>query len=189
MILSKKRVFAMYQIVHRSYLDKQVLKEDNEYMNANKIEKISWQCEEHVHYEKTSDWYWIVSIVALGGIFLSLYFANFLFALIIIIFVATSFTLLKRKPRIMIFDISRKGIRAGSVLYPFSLLESFWVEDGVVEDKIIFKSKRPLSPFIVFPFDSTVTDPELLRDYLLDYLDEEELEEPLFQIIMEWFGF
>ena len=69
------------------------------------------------------------------------------------------------------------------------MLESFWVEDTEYHDKIILRSKKPLSPFIIIPFDSTTTDPESIRDYLLDYLDEEELEEPLHQILMEWLGF
>jgi hypothetical protein len=158
-------------------------------MNISPLEKISWQHNEHKHYERSVDWFWTVGIVAVGGIFLSIFFKNYLFALIIILFVATSFTLVKRKPRLLPFEISRKGVRAGNVLYPYSLLESFWVIDGEVEDKIIFRSKKPLSPFIVIPFDSSAIHPEDLRDYLLDYLDEEELEEPLYQILMEYFGF
>ena len=156
---------------------------------SQKPEKISWQQHEHAHNEKTVDWFWIVGIIALGGIILSVYFKNFLFAIIILLFTAISFILVSKPPRLLLFEITRKGIRAGHVLYPYSLLESFWVEDTEYNDKIIFKSKKPLSPFIIFPFDSTKTDPEMLRDYLLDYLDEEELEEPFHQILMEWFGF
>ena len=152
-------------------------------------EKISWQHSEHVHREKTTDWYGSVGIIATGGVFLSIFFQNFLFAIIIILFVATSFALTKREPKILPFEISRKGMRAGNVLYPYSLLESFWVIDEDIEDMILFRSKKPLSPIIVIPYSSEEIHPELLRDYLLDYLDEEELQEPLYQVIMEYFGF
>lgn len=158
-------------------------------MSISKPEKISWQQHEHVHNEKSTDWFWTIGIIAFGGVVLSLYFANYLFALIIILFVAISFTLVRRHPQFLPFEISRRGVRAGHVIYPYSMLDSFWVEDGEYHDKILFKSKKPLSPFIIIPFDSTVTNAEMIRDYLLDYLDEEELEEPLHQIIMEWFGF
>jgi hypothetical protein len=158
-------------------------------MNIPKPERISWQTHEHHHIEKSTDWFWTVGIIAAGGVFLSIFFRNLLFALIIVLFTATSFMLVKRKPRIMNFEISRKGIRVGPVLYPYSLFESFWVDDGEFDDKIILRSRKPLSPFMIIPFESEHTDPELLRDYLLDYLDEEELEEPLYQVIMEWFGF
>lgn len=158
-------------------------------MNNSRPDKISWQHHEHTHIEKSVDWFWTVGIVGFGGVVLSLFFKNFLFALIIILFVAISFTLVRRVPRLLQFEITRKGVRAGNTLYPFSLLDSFWVEDTDHYDKIILKSKKPLSPFIIIPFDSTVTNAEGLRDYLLDYLDEEELEEPLHHILMEWFGF
>ncbi len=158
-------------------------------MNNSLPDKISWKHSEHVHREKTTDWYWSVGIVATGGVFLSIFFQNYLFALIIILFVATSFALTKREPKILPFEISRKGVRAGNILYPYSLLESFWVIDEDIEDMILFRSKKPLSPIIVIPYSSDEIHPELLRDYLLDYLDEEQLEEPLYQIIMEYFGF
>ena len=158
-------------------------------MKISKPEKISWQHYEHAHKERTIDWFWIVGIVAFGAVILSLFFKNFLFALIIILFTAISFMLITRPPRLLTFEISRKGVRAGHILHPYSMLESFWIEDTEYDDKILFKSKKPLSPLIIIPFDSTQTNPEVLRDLLLDFLDEEELEEPLHQIIMEWFGF
>jgi hypothetical protein len=158
-------------------------------MNNTRPEKISWQHYEHAHKEKTIDWFWIVGIVAFGGVILSVFFRNFLFALIIILFTAISFVLVTKPPRLLKFEISRKGIRAGNVLHPYSMFESFWIEDTEYDDKILLKSKKPLSPFIIIPFDSTQTNPEVIRDLLLDFLDEEELQEPLHQILMEWFGF
>ena len=69
------------------------------------------------------------------------------------------------------------------------MLDSFWIQDTEYDDRIFFKTKKPMSPLIIIPFDSTQTDPESIRDYLLDYIDEEELEEPLYQILMERMGF
>jgi hypothetical protein len=158
-------------------------------MNISKPEKLSWQQHEHLHREKTVDWFWIVGIIAFGGIILSVFFNNFLFALIILLFTVISFVMVQRPPRLLVFEVSRKGIRAGNVLYPYSMLDSFWIEDTEYHDKILFKSRKPLTPLLVIPFDSTQTNPEQIRDFLLDYIDEEELEEPLHQILMEWFGF
>jgi len=39
------------------------------------------------------------------------------------------------------------------------------------------------------PYDSVKTDPDEIRDYLLEYLDEEEMDEPVMQKIMENMGF
>ncbi len=137
-------------------------------MNTPKPERISWQAYEHHHGEKSTDWFWTVGIITVGGIILSLFFQNFLFAIILALFTVNSFLMVKRKPQLLNFEIMRKGIRAEHVVYPHSLFESFWVDDGEHEDKIILRSKKPLSPFMVIPVDSTVTDPEVIRDYLLD---------------------
>lgn len=157
--------------------------------NPVRVDKISWQHHEHPHVEKTSDWFWSVGIVATGSVILFVFFASYLAALIIILFTLISFTVANRPPELIRFEISRKGVRAGNTLYPYSMIESFWVEDTEFKDSIFLKSKKPFNPMIVLPFDSSETDPELIRDFLLDYLNEEELQEPLYQLIMERLGF
>lgn len=154
-----------------------------------RVDKISWQHHEHTHKERSVDWFWSVAIIAIGAVILCLFFKLFLFAITIILFTLLAFHNAKKHPPLLRFEITRKGVRAGSTLYPYSMLESFWVEDTDYRDNILFRSKKPFSPILAIPFDSTEIDPELIRDYLLDYLNEEELEEPLYQILMEWAGF
>ena len=158
--------------------------------SSDKPLKITWQALEHNHKSpKKGDWFWILGIVAAGAIVLSFYFGNILFGVIIALFAVTASLLANKKPDLHEFEISRKGVRISTVLYPYSSLVSFWVEDGEFDDMILFKTKKSMQDLIILPFDSTVTDAEMLRDYLLDYLDEEELEEPLHQKLMDFFGF
>lgn len=159
-------------------------------MEKLKTPRIVWQSLEHTnHKPKGNDWFWAVGVVAIGAIVLSFYFGNILLGIIIALFSITSGMLANKKPDLHEFEISRKGVRINSILFPFSNLESFWVEDTDYEDKIIFRTKKSMQKFLIIPFDSTVTDPELIRDFLLDYLDEEELDEPLHQKFMEFLGF
>lgn len=155
-----------------------------------KINKISWQAYEHSHTgDKSSDWFWGLGVVSVGAIILSIYFGNILLSIIFFLFTVISIMMAKKKPEIHTFEITRKGVRAGNLLFPYSNLESFWVDDNEYDDKIIFRTRKAMQNFLIIPFDSTETDPELLRDFLLDYLDEEELEEPLHQKLMEFLGF
>lgn len=156
---------------------------------AEPLKTISWQALEHNHGEKTTDWYWIVGIVAVGGAVLAIFFDNMLFGLIILLAGFLSIMQARTPARVATFEISRKGIRQDNIAYPFGDLESFWVIDEEVNDQIILKSKRALVPYIIIPFDSTKTDPEEIRDFLLDYIDEEEMYEPLFNKVMEMIGF
>lgn len=151
--------------------------------------RIEWEEFEHSHSEKSSDWFWIVGIVGVAGAVLAIYFDNVLFGLLILLAAFTGIIQGHTKPKLLRYEISRKGIRAGDVLYPFSSLESFWVIDEDVNDRIILRSNSTFLPVVVLPFNSLYTNAEDIRDYLLEYLDEEELHEPIGQKIMETFGF
>jgi len=157
---------------------------------SKKPARLAWQTLDRVnHKPKSSDWFWAVGIVAVGAIILCVYFGNILLGIIFAIFAFTASIAVNKKPELHDIEISRKGVRLGIVLYPYSTLVSFWVEDGEFEDKILFKTRKSVRDLLEVPFDSTVTDPELIRDYLLDYLDEEEIEESLHQRLMEYLGF
>jgi hypothetical protein len=151
---------------------------------------IEWQAlEHHHHHEKTPDWFWIVGTIAIAGAILAVYFGNILFGIIILIAAMTSFIQAHTKPKILTYRITRKGLQVGTAVFPYSTLESFWVIDEEINDRIILRSQKLLMPFIVIPYDSTKVDPDHIRDYLLEYLNEEEMEEPAMQQIMERFGF
>lgn len=155
---------------------------------ASKV--IEWQAlEHHHHHEKTPDWFWIVGTIAVAGAILAAYFGNVLFAIIIVIAAMTAFLQAHTTPKILTYRITRKGVQAGSSAFPYSSLESFWVIDEEINDRIILKSQKFLMPYIVIPFDSTKVDPDHIRNYLLEYINEEEMEEPVSQQIMERLGF
>lgn len=151
--------------------------------------KIVWKALEHSHVEKTSDWFWAVGIISVAGAVLAIYFGNILFGLIILLAAFTGILQGHTKPKILKYEITRKGIWIGETLYPYSTLESFWVIDEEVNDRILIRSQKIFMPFIILPYESTEINPDEIRDYLLDYIDEEELEEPLSQILMERLGF
>lgn len=150
---------------------------------------IEWKSLEHHHREKTPDWFWIVGTVAIATAILAIYFGNFFFGIFIILAAMTSFIQAHETPKIVTFRITRKGLQIGQSVIPYSTLESFWVIDEEINDRIILRSQKFLMPYIVVPFDSMKTDPDEIRNYLLEYLNEEEMDEPLSQKIMERFGF
>lgn len=150
---------------------------------------IEWQSLEHQHKIRSSDWFWIVGVVSIAGAILAVYFGNIIMAILIIIAGFTSILHGHTEPRILTFKINRRGVQAGSTLYSYSTLESFWVEDEHIHDKIIIKSQKFLMPYIILPYDSTKIDPDDIRNYLLEYMDEEEMEEPVLQQVMENLGF
>lgn len=151
--------------------------------------KISWQAYEHNHKDKSSDWFWAVGIISVAGAVLAIYFGNMLFGLFILLASFTAILQGHSQPKLLEYEINRKGVRIGGILHPFSDMKSFCIIDEEVNDRIIFKAKAVLLPFIIIPFNSLYTETEELRTLLRNHLREEELEEPLGQKIMETFGF
>jgi hypothetical protein len=155
---------------------------------ASKV--IEWKALEHHHHqEKTPDWFWIVGTVTVAGAILSIYFGNVLFGVFILIACITAFIQSHTKPEIKTYRITRRGVQIGKSIIPYSTLESFWVIDEEINDRIILKSQKVLMPYIVVPFDSMKTDPDEIRNYLLDYLHEEEMDEPFLMKFIEYLGF
>lgn len=150
--------------------------------------KISWKALEYKRKVKTTDWYWAVILIALAIVITSVLTHNTLFAILIIISTATLLSFSVTPPRVIHISMNQKGITVGKDMYPFVNLQSFWVESMDEENqKILFKSKKLIMPLISIPLEEhSHLD---IREFLLKYLPEEEMHEPLAQKIMEKLGF
>ena len=150
-------------------------------------EALVWTAYEYVYREKSADWYWAVGIIAVSMATTSILFNNLLFAIFIILSLFTLLLYAKHKPKLIQIKIDERGIEEGKLRYPFGALESFWVEDQFGDAKIILKSVKKTSPYIIVPIENI--DPELVRERLRKHLPEEEHNEPLSKKIMEYLGF
>lgn len=149
--------------------------------------EISWHAPDFIKHEKSTDWYWAVGVITIALAVAGFVFGNVLFGILVII---ASFALVlqtSRDPEVREFTVNRKGVKVQNTLYPYSSIESFWVENNPYEQKILLQSEKPWMPYIVFPIKEV--DPEEIRDFMIQYLPEEEHQEPLAQKIMEYLGF
>ncbi|HEY1037633.1 MAG TPA: hypothetical protein VGE62_03550 [Candidatus Paceibacterota bacterium] len=149
-----------------------------------------WETHEYFFQEKTSDWYWAVGIIAVSIAILSVIFGDALFALLIIVAAFALSLFASRRPEIVRFEVSKKGVMIDRTLYPYATLDSFWVEDNRHvngHSKLIIKSRKAMVPLIAIPLDGT--DPDDVRDFLLENLLEDHHPEPLGQKVLEYFGF
>lgn len=150
--------------------------------------KVSWKALEYKRKDKTADWYWAVIIISLSIVIISFMVHNVLFAILIIIATGILLSFSINPPKTVEITMNQKGITVGKDRYPFASLESFWVENLDADNqKILFRSKKILMPLIIIPLEEyNHLD---IREYLLQYLKEEEMHEPLAQRIMEKLGF
>lgn len=149
---------------------------------------ISWEAPEHQHIEKTTEWYWILGILAIAGSVASIIFGNVLFGLVIILGAVTMILTSHRLPKLMHFEVSIRGIRIEDKLYPFGTLESFCIdEEKYTGAQLIVKSKHLFMPLMIIPIPHEYIDE--IEYILIPRLHAEHLEEPFAHRLMEFLGF
>ena len=154
----------------------------------DETQAITWEAPEHRHIEKTSDWYWAVAIIAISASVVSIIFNNVLFGVVILLGASTMILFGHRRPKMMPFEVSTRGVRSGSDFFLFSSLESFTIdEDGPEGAQLIVKSKHYFMPLIIIPLPEEYLDE--IGALLRAKLREEHLEEPLSHRLLEFFGF
>lgn len=149
---------------------------------------ISWQEYEYEFYEKSIDWFWALGIITISVAITAIVLNNLLFALLIIVGSIALSIYAVREPDLVYYEINQRGVMVGNHLYPYSSLDSFWINHNGEKSELLISSKKLLMPHIVIPINEEV-DTELLRDYLLDRVDEEEQREPISTHLMKYFGF
>jgi hypothetical protein len=152
------------------------------------MRSIYWEAPEHTHIEKTSDWYWILGIIAVAGSVASMIFNNVLFGVVILLAAMTMIITSHRKPRIIELEVSGRGIRIEKTLYPYSTLESFYLdEDNYAGPQLIVKSKKLFVSLLILPIPEEYI--EHIENIIASRLHEEHLEEPFSHRLLEFFGF
>ncbi len=154
----------------------------------NNTSSLYWEAPEHNHIEKSHDWFWALAIIAIAGSITSIIFGNVLFGVVILLATMVIFLNGNKLPHIIPFEILTRGIRVGDELYPYSTLESYYIDEHNPQGpQLIIKSKKLLMPLIIIPLpDEYVDDAEHL---IAPRLPEEHLEEPFAHKLMEYFGF
>lgn len=148
---------------------------------------IQWKGYEYSHREKTSDWFWAVGIIAFSASAAAVIFNNVIFAIFIILSAFTLSLYAARKPSLINIELNNKGVVVGKYLHPYQTLEKFCLVNKKHGIEIILKSKKTMFPYITVQADQA--DPDSIREYLSQYLIEEEMFEPLTQTIIEYLGF
>jgi hypothetical protein len=147
---------------------------------------LNWQAYEYFHTEKTSTWFWVVGIIAVTAAIISILLGDIILAILILIAAITLSMHAHKAPPLTNVELNEKGIVYDNIFHPYKSLDSFWVEEDHFP-KILLKSKKTLMPLIVIPVMEI--HPEVIREFLRNYLQEEKLEQPFLQKLMDYLGF
>ncbi|HMO77897.1 MAG TPA: hypothetical protein PKA42_00140 [Candidatus Paceibacterota bacterium] len=149
---------------------------------------ISWEAPEHTHNEKGGDWYLALAILVISIAVAAYLFDNILFSLLVVVAGGAMALAATKKPSIIPFGVSVRGIRIDERLYPYSTLQAYHIdEDHPDGPQLLVLSKQKMMPILVLPLPEDYIDD--VEDILREKLAEELIEEPLFMILLEKFGF
>ena len=143
---------------------------------------ISWQAPEFRHYFKSIGWYaaYFACAVLIIGFFI---IEKDIFGAVsigILAIIAALFTL--QKPQIIDIELNSRGIKFGTLFYPYKQLKYFWVVDNDRHNTVNFVSITYLNNNIILELQDQ--DPHEVRELLLQHLPEHhETNETMAQAI------
>ena len=153
----------------------------------NPEEKLTWSALEYEEKERSNDWFWALGVIVVAGSITSIIFANYFFAILIIIGgVLLGFFAIK-KPEIVPYELNEKGFKIKTRLFSYDTIKSFWVQK---EPKytLFIKSSRQFLPILSIPITEELS--QKIKEILISKkIAEEEMHEHPSDKIMESLGF
>ncbi|MDB5204668.1 MAG: protein of unknown function with transrane region [Candidatus Taylorbacteria bacterium] len=152
--------------------------------------QLRWSGFEFEYKEKTADWFWAVSIIVISIAVIAYIYDNTIFGMFILLAGLTSLSLAKRPPQLFDYELNKEGLLINKKLYPHIDFKTFFVlESKYHAPKLILRTNRLINPIMVITIETDYVDAVAVRDFLLDYIPEEKMEEPLSIRFMEFLGF
>jgi len=151
------------------------------------MEKIEWRSPQYIHTEKTNDWFWIVGIITMTIALISIILNDVIFAILIIISAFTLSLFASHRPEFSDNEINASGVKKGRMYYPYTDIDSFWVETTDKYPRLFLKQKQKLSQYVILLID--FDDAEEIKTFLSQHIIEEKMTESLFEKLLIYFGF
>ncbi len=149
---------------------------------------VTWEAPEHHHVEKGNDWFFALAIIIIALVIVAILFNNVLFALLIGLAGGALGVSAAKRPSIIPYAVTVRGVRIDNELHPFATLESYSIdEDDPRGPQLLVKSDRKLMPLLVLPIPPENIDE--IESILQEKLKEEHLEEPFLMKLLELVGF
>jgi hypothetical protein len=149
---------------------------------------ITWEAPENPYIEKGVDWYFAFAIIVAALVIAAILFDNTLFALLIGVAGGALTVSAAKKPSIIPFAVTVRGVRIDDKLYPYTTLKAYHIdEEDENGPQLLVLSKKRFMPLLVIPLPPEYIDD--VEDIMLGKIEEKFLEEPLLMKVLEKIGF
>ena len=151
------------------------------------VEKIEWTALEYEDKERSKDWFWALGIIVVTAGIASIIFNNYFFAALIVLAGAMLGFFAIKKPGLVSYKLNDKGLKAGTRLFPYESIKSFWVQKEI-KPTLFIKSERFFMPIVSMLIEASMSV-EVRNIFLFKEIAEEEMHEHVSDKIMESLGF
>ncbi len=151
---------------------------------------IEWQAPEYNHTPRTADFFWAIGLVTLMACGIALYFANYVFAVFILISGACLILFTIREPENMNFIIETEGLTIGKDKYEWKDIKSFNIkksDKGQDNAKLLIETSKYFLPIYTIPVPSSLLSE--VSNSLLKIIPKTELQESHSMLFAEKLGF
>ncbi len=141
---------------------------------------VVWEIDEYPRQVHSRRWYAIAGVAGLGLIIYALATANFLFAVIILMFAVIRLVADFKEPDRLTVGVTTTGLVIGDTYYDFRAVKNFTILYEPPEVKTLYVDFNSLwEPLLAIPLEDT--DPNIVRECLLPFCPEnlERTQEPL----------
>ena len=150
--------------------------------------EIKWKAPEHHHFEKTVEWFIILFIISGALAFSAFYLGNQLFGILIIVAAIAIAIVAIRRPRLIPYSVSVRGIKIGNSFYSTQSLTAYTIdEEHRHGPHLLAVTHHKFSPMLVIPVPENLVDD--IEHILSERIEQDDLEEPLYNILLEIFRF
>lgn len=149
-----------------------------------------WEGKEYDHNPKNADWYWALGIIAVAASLAAALFANYLFAILIVVAAGALALHAAKEPPTHRFRLVDQGLLIGEQLHPFEKMLSFSVLEDIEDELpplLSIKTGDWLSPHLVLPLENV--DADAVYAFFLAHVDEGAHEHSFSDLVAVWLGF
>lgn len=152
------------------------------------VRGVSWEAPQHHHVEKGNDWFFALAIIDIALIIVAILIDNVLFALLIGIAGGVLAMSAAKRPAIVPYAVTVRGVKVEDELFPYANLVAFHIdEEDLRGPQLLVRTNRRTIPLLVLPIPPDHIDD--IEAILKEKLSEELIQEPLGLKILELFGF
>ena len=134
-------------------------------------ESVTWKAQSHQVQTRTSVWYAGFGFVSLGLILFAIFTHSVITLITFVLMIAVMLILSAQAPRSLTYKLTKTGIAAGSTVYPYKIIKTFWIVYNPPEVKTLnFETSAYLNNKISLELNEQ--DPVMVKRFLSQYLVE-----------------